>query len=271
MRPSEFLRLKAIPLASFQARGTSKVIAFFSEETGQIRCAVKGFSKRNQTLPASIPLFSTYDLLVTLPSSGKDLYELREREVVISRNHLNQGQPIATWATASVLSEVLLRGTQLGDAHPYLFRMLDKALTCLENGAPPGLLLLAFLVKFLEHAGYGLRLEETVEGQAVPSRKDVLFDTASGGVFLLPDQTSISREAEPHFTGRCFRLDPATRKALLKIRLAIFDKLEETQAPETMVKRLIDLTHACLEHHLEFRLKSFDLFEQVIRREERPS
>jgi len=94
-----------------------------------------------------------------------DLYDLKEREMVVSRNNLNQGRPVRAWATASVLAEVLLRGTQQGEAHPYLFRMLDKALTCLENGAPPSLLLLAFLVKFLEHAGYGLRLEETVDGR----------------------------------------------------------------------------------------------------------
>jgi len=65
MKLLEFQRLKAIPLASFKARGTSRVVAFFSEEVGQIRCAVKGVSKRNQSLPAAIPLFSTYDLLVT--------------------------------------------------------------------------------------------------------------------------------------------------------------------------------------------------------------
>lgn len=271
MQASRFLRLRAIPLASFQARGTSRVVAFFSEEAGQIRCAVKGISKRNQSLPAAIPLFSTYDLLVSLPSASKDLYELKEREVVVSRGQLNQGQPVKSWATASVLTEVLLRGTQLGEAHPYLFRMLDKALTCLENGAPAGILLLAFLVKFLEHAGYGLRLEETVIGQSIPPGMDVLFDTASGGVFLIADHPDLGGIQGSSFTGRCFRLDPTTRSALLKIRLAVFDRLEETRLPEPVLKRLLDLAHACLEHHLEIRLKSFDLFDQVKGRKEQSS
>ncbi len=271
MPTSGFLRFTGIPLASFQARGTSRVVAFFTEETGQVRCAVKGTSKKNQSTPASVPLFSTFDLLVTKPSGERDLYEVKEREVVVSRNHLNQGQPIATWATASVLAEVLLRGTQVGDPHPYLFRMFDKALTCLEEGAPPALLLLAFLVKYLEHAGYGLRLEETVDGQAIPPRMEVLFDTASGGVFLLPDQTHSGEDDGHPFTSRCFRLDPTSRTTLLKIRLAVFDRLEDTPVPETILKRLVDLVHACLEHHLDIRLKSFDLFNQVIRKEERPT
>ncbi len=271
MQPVEFLRLRAIPLASFQARGTSRVIAFFSEELGQIRCSAKGVSKRHRSLPAAIPLFSTYDLLVSRPSSGKELFELKEREVMVMRNNLNQGQPVSAWATACVLAEVLLRGTQLGDAHPYLFRMLDKALTCLENGAPSALLLLAFLVKFLEHAGYGLRLEETVDGEAIPPDGHVLFDTASGGVFLLSGQSSRGEIRGRALTSRCFRLEPMARNALLKIRLAVFDQLEETHTPDPVVMRLVDLAHACLEHHLEIRLKSFELFEQIKGRKEHPS
>ncbi len=271
MHESAFLRFKAIPLATFHARGASRVVAFFTEEAGQIRCAVKGPSKRGSSQPASLPLFSTYDLLVSKPTEGSDLYEVREREVVVSRNYLNQGQPVTTWATASVLAEVLLRGTQLGDSHPYLFRMFDKALTCLEEGVQPKLLLLAFLVKYLEHAGYGLRLEESVDGKAIPPAMDVLFDTASGGVFLFQEEVSSGGLEGGTFTGRCFRLDPTTRQALLKIRLAVFDRLEETQVPGKMVKRLLDLIHACFEHHLEIRLKSFGLFEQIMGREERPS
>lgn len=268
MDTSNYLRLQAIPLASFHARGTSRVVAFFTCENGQIRCAVKGISKRNQSQPASLPLFSTYDLLVAKPTRDKDLYEVKEREVMVSRNRLNQGQPITAWAAASVLAETLLRGTQIGDSHPYLFRMFDKALSCLENGAPPALLLLAFLVKYLEHAGYGMRLEETVEGQIVPPGMDVLFDTASGGIFLLSNRTQGGDPGESSFSGRCFRLDPASRLFLLKIRLAMFDRLEETVTSQAMVNRLTELAHACLEHHLEIRLKSFDLFKQVMGREE---
>jgi hypothetical protein len=97
---------------------------------------------------------------------------------------------------------------------------------------------------------------------------DVLLDVASGGVFLLSQGASSGEAAGRVFTGKCFHLDPSSRLALLKIRLAVFDRLEETQIPEGVVRRLASLAHSCLEHHLEIRLKSFDLFEQVIGREE---
>jgi DNA repair protein RecO len=269
MAEAKFERVTGIPLAAFRARGDSRVIALFTEEAGQVRMAARGSRKKGASSQPGIPLFSTCDFLLAKPQKGGDLFELREREPRKSRPGLNSGKPFESWAAASVLGELLLKTTQPHESQPYLFRMLDKALDCLEEGAPPRPLLIAFLVKYLEHAGFGLRLDTLEDGTPVDTGTAAAFDAATGGLCGLKESDDLSLPTG-RASSRRFWLLPSTREALKKFRLAVFNYLGETPIADKEAVTLIECLAACIEFHLETHLKSLIFWQETLNRKEAP-
>ncbi|MBK7495336.1 MAG: recombination protein O N-terminal domain-containing protein [Candidatus Omnitrophica bacterium] len=101
---TETIRCLGIPLAAYEGKGRSRVVAFFTDSRGQVRAGFRVSSSTKKTVASQIPLFSTLDLLLSLPRRSSDLYQLREFDPIQRRSRLNQGTPILSWAAASVLS-----------------------------------------------------------------------------------------------------------------------------------------------------------------------
>ncbi|MCG3196377.1 MAG: DNA repair protein RecO [bacterium] len=262
MSGPSFKRLTGIPIASYRARGSARVVAFFTEEEGQVRAAVRAGSKRSGGLVPSLPSFSTFDLLLSKTGARRDLFDLREREVRALRPNLGKGEPLAAWAAASVEAELILKTTEIQHPEPYLYRMFEKSLDCLEAGAPPRALLIAFLAKYLERSGHGPRLDRAVDGGPLPAGSPWLFDIRAGGI--LPSGQGNSPGIEVAEGRRAFPITRETLDTLKKFRLAVFERLEETPLPVKTGRLLVELFAACIEIHLETRLKSLDFWRETV-------
>jgi DNA repair protein RecO len=240
------------------------VVALLTEETGQLRASARGRGKKGVSAPSSITLFSTYDLLLVEPHRGSDLYELRERDVLQSRPCLSQGKPVEAWASASVLAELVMRTTEPHEKQTYAFKMLDKALDYLEAGDATGPLLAAFMVKYLEHAGFALNLDPDEGKGPVGAGSREVFDIAAGGIS--PKKTGNEPQLDGMSPARRFVLSPAERKALQHLRVAVFDRLGDIAFTPATSLKLVDLLAAMVEHHLETRLKSLEFWRELWRK-----
>ncbi|KXK37877.1 MAG: DNA repair protein RecO [Candidatus Hinthialibacteria bacterium OLB16] len=266
---TETIRCLGIPLAAYEGKGRSRVVAFFTDSRGQVRAGFRVSSSTKKTVASQIPLFSTLDLLLSLPRRSSDLYQLREFDPIQRRSRLNQGTPILSWAAASVLSELVLKTTEMEESHPFVFRMLDKAFDCIEQGIPPNEILLAFWVKYLEHAGFGIRIDQDREGGEIPPDLPVILDVASGLVYPASHNLREDSEGWNLGRGRIFKVPPHVRGWFRKIRLAVFEQLNETHIPAEDRRLLMEILSTCIEFHLDVRLKSLAFWKEVMEREEK--
>lgn len=266
---TETTRCLGIPLVAFEGKGRSHIIAFFTESHGQLRAGYRVSSSTKKTIASRIPLFSTFDLLLLCPSKASDLYQLKEFDIQRRRPNLNQGTPLAGWAAASVLSELVLKTTEPEEAHPFVFRMLDKALDCIEQGIPPTGILLAFWVKYLEHAGFALRVDRNWDGSEIPDDQVVFLDVLAGEI--QPSPGSWRNEEVPWVGGggRIFKISPHIRGWLKNFRLAVFEQFKDTHISDEDKKQLVEILSTYIELHLDVRLKSLIFWKEIMQREER--
>ena len=268
---TEPLKSAAIPLARFEAKPGSFVIAVFTREVGQLRIHSRGTGSRKRTLPATLPQFSTFDLVLDPPRRSSSLYELRERQVRTPRPGLNAGRPLGAWGAASLVAELVLKTTEKHDSHPYVFDMMDRAFDCLEEGIPPEGLAVSFFLKYLEHFGLRPRLDDCACGASVQGKQSFGFNVPRGGLCC----NICAREAHGTLSSNGFRthfcLDRESLDLLKSLRLARFESLGETSNQTKRLKELTGLLGAYVEYHFETRLKSLGFWLDMDTNKERES
>jgi DNA repair protein RecO len=257
MSPSDSIRLTAVPLARYEAGAGKRVVALFTREMGQARVFARHSGKKAKTFALSP--YTTYAVLVRPAKASKDskgIPELREHQVEKARPCLAGGKKLSAWVTASVLAELLIDTTEVGEPHPYLFDMLEEALDRLEEGVACADLLIAFILKFLEHTGYKPRLD-TGNSQ----KKKFLFDVGSGGIGT-SKKSSFEEEIVPPPKTR-FMLGGETIVKLEKLRGARFSTLTETCFSAKEAQRLLEMLGAYVEYHFETNLKSLWVWREM--------
>ncbi len=255
-------RFNAIPLASYKARGGSRVLSFFTLEKGQLPVSSQYKSSKKSAPPANVPAFSTYEVILEKGKGDGDLYRLVERTSRTVRPRLNAGKPSDAWATASVLAELILRVTTPGDPHPYLFSMLDKAYDSLEDGCPVRGMLIAFFLKTLEHLGFRPRLDSDHHHSPLPAKGKVIFISALGGT-TTEQALAGSTEHDVPLTGKRFQIAPGLRATLEQLRVSRFEELTGIGLGKDDTNLLVDLFADYIEHYLEIRLKSLSLWREI--------
>lgn len=260
----------AIPLARFEAKPGSFVLAVFTREAGQLRVHSRGARSKKGGTPATLPQFSTFDLVLNPPRRSSGLYELKERQVRVSRPGLNAGRPFDTWGAASLLGDLVLRTTGKHDSHPYLFDMLDKALDCLEAGSPPDALSVSFFLKYLEHLGFRPRLDGCSCGAPVQGKRATEFNIPLGGLCCEKCVGEAHGTLSPDGFQTHFTLDGESLAILKSLRLARFDSLVETPIQTERLRDLMRLLGAYVEYHFETRLKSLGFWHDLHRMKEKP-
>lgn len=259
-----YLRVNAIPLTFYAARAGTRVAALFTAEQGQVRVGVRTSTQKGSSKNLPIALFSSYELLLEKRARAGDLFDLKETESAVRRPNLGAGKPIAGWAAASVLAELLLKTTEPHDPQPYLYAMFTKALDQLDTDQPPAPLMIAFLLKYLEHMGLGFQLDSV---QSAPLRgKSYWMDVGSGELHGNPNMDPrIDRGGTSIMPP--VRVSLETLSALRNFRVAVFERLRETPLSQDSADEAVRLMETWLEHHLDTRLKSFTFWREVNDRE----
>ncbi len=141
-------------------RDTSRLVEFMTRDHGRIGVIARGARRPKSRLRAVLQPFQP--LLVSWTARG-DLGTLTGAETVPGGTAL----PPHCVYSAYYMNELLVRLTRRHDAHPQLFEFYAVALGDLPGQASEAEVLRLFEKRLLDELGYGLHLEETVDGQAV--------------------------------------------------------------------------------------------------------
>jgi len=220
-------KTRAIVLRVVDFSETSCVVTLFTEDFGKIGALAKGARRPKSPFDSALDLLAVCRI-VFIDKSGDVLDLLTEAR--LERRFRSASRDLSRLYAGFYVAELLQELTDLGDAHPDLYRRADDTLLALDRDGPVAETVLGFEVAALRLLGYLPALADCVVcGAVVDFRSErVLFGQLAGGV-LCPrcrqgqkQVVSVSREghevlrrlSEPKLENRIEEIDPRVRGEL---------------------------------------------------------
>jgi DNA repair protein RecO (recombination protein O) len=239
--------LRALVLRKTKLGETDLILTLLAVDGRQVRAVAKGARKSKSRLGARVEPFSVLDLLL---HSGRNLEIIAEAETVATHDALRADYD-RTMA-ASVVVDVLDKGSMEGQTEPQLFEMALVTLDVMESAPVSALepLVLAFLLKSLAIHGYRPSLDRCAACGGEPEGP-LAFSVDGGGILC----------------GRCAAqgssaqaIAPAARDALrsmLRSRMADVPAIEIDPAVARDVRWIV---RAYTGFHIPARLRALDYY-----------
>jgi DNA repair protein RecO (recombination protein O) len=239
--------LRALVLRKTKLGETDLILTLLAVDGRQVRAVAKGARKSKSRLGARVEPFSVLDLLL---HSGRNLEIIAEAETVATHDALRADYD-RTMA-ASVVVDVLDKGSMEGQTEPQLFEMALVTLDVMESAPVSALepLVLAFLLKSLAMHGYRPSLDRCAACGGEPE-VPLAFSVDGGGILC----------------GRCAAqgssaeaIAPAARDALrsmLRSRMADVPAIEIDPAVARDVRWIV---RAYTGFHIPARLRALDYY-----------
>lgn len=169
-----FVHAEGIVIRTRDYGEAHKVVVLFTKEFGKVALMARGVKKPQSRL-RGITQVLTHGQYLYFSSSGMGT--------------LNQGETISTYQSvredifrmsyAAYIVELLDKLTAEGESNPFLFHLLERTLSYLEQGKDPDILCRIFELKLLSVAGYRPQLEKCVHCGA--ERTLYVFSVVKGG------------------------------------------------------------------------------------------
>lgn len=238
--------LRALVLRKTKLGETDLILTLLADDGRQVRAVAKGARKGRSRLGARVEPFSVLDLLL---HSGKNLEIVAEAETLATHDGLRGDYD--RMMAASVVVDVLDKGSMEGQTEPQLFEMALVTLDAMEDAPVEALepLVLAFLVKSLAMHGYRPSLERCA---------------ACGGVLAGP--LSFSVEAGGVLCDTCDRAAgarPITIEARDALRFMLRSRMSEVSGLEMSARVASDVrwtVRAYTGFHIPARLRALDYY-----------
>lgn len=183
---------KAIALRATDYKENDKFILLYSLEYGKISVHAKGIRKNSAKLKFSADqfCFGQYEL-----AKVDDRFTLKNCEQLESFYSLRED--VVVYYSACAIAECLMNYTEEGQSEPNVFVETLKALQALSNGVEPLLVVLRYILAFVEMQGFKLQFDGCLScGQQ--SRK-MYLDLQRGGMVCdscrSPDSLLVSLRA----------------------------------------------------------------------------
>jgi DNA repair protein RecO (recombination protein O) len=238
--------LRALVLRKTKLGETDLILTLLAADGRQVRAVAKGARRPKSHLGARVEPFSVLDLLL---HTGRSLDIIAEAETVETHDALRADYD-RTMA-ASVVADLLDKGSVEGQSEPLVFEMALVTLDVMESAPTEKLelLVLAFLLKALAMHGYRPSLDRCAAcggepGGALGFSVDaggVLCAGCSGGSAAAP----ISRDARDAL------------RALLRARMA---GVPDLQLPAPLVTEVRRIVRAYTGYHIPARLRALDFY-----------
>jgi DNA repair protein RecO (recombination protein O) len=239
--------LRAIVLRKTKLGETDLILTLLAADGRQVRAVAKGARKPRSKLGARVEPFSVLDLLL---HTGRNLEIVAEAETVVTHDAL-RGDYDRTMA-ASVVADVLDKGSVEGQAEPQLFEMALVTLEVMEEAPVSALepLVLAFLLKSLAMQGYRPSLERCAACGADLSGP-LAFSVEAGGV-LCDRCVSDGSAARP--------LTPEARDALRSMLRGRMSEIPAMDMPPAVAEDVRWTVRAYTGFHIPARLRALDYY-----------
>jgi DNA repair protein RecO (recombination protein O) len=169
-------RTQAVVLRRTDFGEADRVLTLFTVVEGKVRAVAKGVRRTVSRSSGHLELFAQSDLML---ARGRELDVVAQAETVRSFRALREDLLCTSYAYE--LAEVVDALAEDRQPNEALFEALVQALTALDEGAEPRLLLSHFILLALDVTGFRPQLGECVVCREPLKPEINLFDSALGG------------------------------------------------------------------------------------------
>lgn len=220
------------------------ILTLLAREGDRLDAIAKGGLRPGGGLAARIELFSETDFLI---ARGRNLGIVTEAQV--KNAHPAIRGDIARVSAASALCEVARLTSYEDTADPFVFALLSRALTAVEQAPDEprlNLVVAAYALKATSHGGWRPELASCISC----GDKDVSFFSPSAGGALCE---SCARNVPGAIASA-----PAAIQALELLIRSTFDDILRMEPGAASSRELLSLAHVWAATHLEARLRAFE-------------
>ena len=228
---------KALALRATDYKENDKFILLYSLDYGKITVHAKGVRKANAKLKFAADqfCFGQYEL-----AKVDDRFTLKTCDQLESFYSLRED--VVVYYSACTIAECLANYTEEGQAEPNVFIETLKALQALSNGVEPLLVVLRYLLAFMEIEGFKLQLNGCLE--CGKSGKKLYLDLQRGGMLCETCRNPDSSLVSARVLAACQMLDGMP-----------YDKLQNLNFTLEMLKDALEMCYKYVSHSF-FPLKS---------------
>ena len=235
-------REQAIVLRTWKLGETDRILSLLTSGRGKVRAVAKGVRRPGSRFGGRLEPYSTVDLQLY---EGRNLDGVSQAELVAPHDAVRNDYLRATCAATMV--ELVDAVAQEGQRDARLYLLLRSALDALEADPPdPTVFLDAFLLRLASNEGFPVRAASCVA--CGTSGTHPYLSVVRGGA-LCTDDAPVGTRAVPSAAMELLALLASDRWSDLAVVRA---------EPEVrdLVARFV---RAFVEHHLDRRLRSYDL------------
>jgi len=166
-----------IIIGRFNLGEADRIITFITPDHGKLRAVARGVRRIKSRMAGHLELFCRSQLMLAV---GRNL------DVITSvrlENHPDKlAEDYEQLSYAYLFAEILDKLTEEGEAHPAVFKLLDEALSALDQGQGGQLLELWFKLRLAAELGYRPQLRGCVVCGRRDEAADYFFNPALGGI-----------------------------------------------------------------------------------------
>ncbi|NLB73805.1 MAG: DNA repair protein RecO [Firmicutes bacterium] len=226
-----------------------RICTIYSRGKGKARAVARGARRPRSRFVSSTQMFAYGDFQIF---TGKSLDGISQVELKESFPRLHDD--LVKLAYASYVAELVSEMTEEGDGDQIVFDMLLAYMRVLSETSDPGLVTVAFEIKFATILGYRPRLESCSECGSETLSREVYFNPEAGGIIC-----NRCSQGSPGKT----RVSWGAVRLLEALLMAEFIKIERIKANPGVRREIERLIRAHLGFRLNRRLKSLEFLEAV--------
>jgi DNA repair protein RecO (recombination protein O) len=210
------LRAEGILLHAWDLGEHDRLVMLYTKEHGRLAAVARGARRLRSRFAGALELFTWGDA-VGFEREGRGLVRLDHFD--IRRPFRKLREDLECLGQGARMVEAVARLTGERDAQPACFALLLRGLRTLDDGAAPGRVQLAFVLRLLDLLGHRPRFDQCGRCARPVGTEGVAFDTGEGSVVCGRCRGRIPVLA-PAVAGALRGLQSASWEARLAARLA---------------------------------------------------
>ncbi|HEV8311190.1 MAG TPA: DNA repair protein RecO [Methylomirabilota bacterium] len=211
------LRTDGIVLRARDLGEHDRLVSLYTRDLGKLTAVARGARRVRSRFGGALELFTWGDV-VGFEREGRELVRLDHFDIRRSFRRLRED--LERLGQGARMLEAVGRLVEERDAHPACFLLLLRALRALETSAPARVQL-AFMLRFLDLAGYRPRLDRCGGCGRPLGTAAVAFDPAQGTVTCGSCRPPGAPGVAPRVLGALRGLQAAAWEARLQARIAL--------------------------------------------------
>jgi DNA repair protein RecO (recombination protein O) len=245
------LRVEGIILQHSDWGEADRLLTIYTRELGKVRVLAKGVRKPRSRKAGHIEPFTRTVLLL---ARGRDLFILTQAESIEPYSIIKEDLVLLGYA--SYIIELLSSFTYEEEENQSLYRHVVNALSRLNRGDDPNLVIHYYEIRLLDLAGYRPRLFTCAKCEIEIQAEDQFFSASQGGV-MCPKCGRGSPDSRPITMDTLRYLRHFQRSSYLDARRA--------QIRPSVYAEMENIIYFYLTHMLERSLNSPSFLNRMIR------